>query len=366
MGNDNNAHDLALDRLALDSDLARERLGGWIAERLAAGPVSVTGFSSPKSGFSAETSIVDVDVAGEARRLVVRREVPDPAVYPQQVEGLDVEIDIQYRAMELLHRHADVPLAPLVGYEHDPSLLGAPFFVMGFVDGEVPTESPPYTESGFVVDAAPAQRRQLMDLGLAQMAAIHAVDWRAAGFDWLEPADAPPGAAQQLGVWRRYTETELRGRSHPLLDEAFAWLEANVPDDDRVGLCWGDARPGNIIWRDFGPACLTDFEAVSIGSPIQDLGWWLMFDRTMHPSGERLAGELDRDEQVAAYEQHAECVANAVDYHEVFAGARYAAIVVRVMNRLEDRGDLDPGHQIWLTNPATVALDQIMNELVRV
>lgn len=359
MGND------APDRLALDSQAARERLGQWLTDQLGAGSVSVTGFSSPKSGFSAETSIADVDVAGDARRLVVRREVPDPAVYPQQVAGLDVEIDIQYRAMELLHRHANVPLAPLIGYEHDPSLLGAPFFVMEYVGGEVPTESPPYTESGFFVDASPTERRQLLDLGLAQMAAIHAVDWQVAGFGWLEPADAPAGTAQQLGVWHRYTETELRGRSHPLLDEAFAWLEANVPDDDRVGLCWGDARPGNIIWRDFTPVCLTDFEAVSIGSPIQDLGWWLMFDRTMHPDGERLDGELDRSEQIATYEQHAGHAATAVDYHEVFAGARYAAIVVRVMNRLEDRGDLDPDHQIWLTNPATVALDQIMNELVR-
>lgn len=349
-------------RLDLDGDIARERLGRWLGERLDGGPVTVTGFAPPKSGFSAETAIADLDVGGEHRRVVLRREVPDPAVYPQQVPTLDVEIDIQYRAMGHLHEHADVPLAPLIGYEHDAGLLGAPFFVMGFVDGEVPTESPPYTESGFYLDAEPSQRRNLIERGLAQIAAIHTVDWAAAGFGWLAPVDAAAGTAQQLELWRRYTDTELRGRTHPLLDSAFEWLAANLPSDDGVGLCWGDARPGNIIWRDFTPVCLTDFEAVSIGSPMQDLGWWLMFDRTMHPDGARLAGEPTREEQIAVYEAYAGRPTTDVDYHEVFAGARYAAIVVRVMNRLVDRGDLAPDHRIWLENPATVALCEIMSE----
>ena len=85
---------------------------------------------------------------------------------------------------------------------------------------------------------------------------------------------------------------------HPPLLRAFAWLESHLPADRAVGFCWGDARPGNIIWRDYRAACLTDFEAVSIGSPDQDLGWWLMFDRWSHESFgvTRLPGEPTRDE----------------------------------------------------------------------
>ena len=40
--------------------------------------------------------------------------------------------------------------------------------------------------------------------------------------------------------------------------------------------------PGNIIWRDAAPICTTDYEAASIAPPELDVGWWLMFDRTMH------------------------------------------------------------------------------------
>lgn len=351
-----------MQKIDLDSELARERLGTWLTGRLERGPVTVTAFTKPKSGFSAETSIVDVDAGGQAQRLVLRREVPDPAVYPQQVPGLDVEIDIQYRIMSSLHQQAVVPLAPLVGYEHDDSVLGAPFFVMGFIGGEVPTESPAYPESGFFLEANPDQRRQLIERGITQMAAIHGLDWRASGFEWLAPTDRPPGTAHQLDLWRRYAETELRGRVHPLMAEAYDWLQAHLPTDEPVGLCWGDPRPGNIIWQDFSPACLTDFEAASIASPEQDLGWWLMFDRTMYGGKPRLAGDPSHAEQIAMYETARGRPVADIGFHELFAGARYTAIVVRVMNRLVDRGDLDPDHRIWLENPATAALEEIMKE----
>ena len=66
------------------------------------------------------------------------------------------------------------------------------------------------------------------------------------------------------------------------MERAFAWLHAERPRCSPVGLCWGDPRPGNIIWRDAAPVCVTDFEAASIAPPELDVGWWLMFDRTMH------------------------------------------------------------------------------------
>lgn len=48
---------------------------------------------------------------------------------------------------------------------------------------------------------------------------------------------------------------------------------------------------------------------------------------------------------------------------EVLAGMRYAAIVVRVMNRLVARGDLPADQTIWLENPAAVALDHVLDEV---
>ena len=135
----------------------------WLEARIPmAEAVELLGVRKASSGFSADTMMVDVAVTrggiANEERYVLRTESPDPPVYPVQVPGWQVEIELQYRIMDALGPHADVPVAPMIGYEADPSVLGAPFFVMGFVDGQVPVEDPPYTTAGFFLDLPPAER----------------------------------------------------------------------------------------------------------------------------------------------------------------------------------------------------------------
>ena len=168
-------------------------LGPWLEARLAdAEAIELLGVKKASSGFSADTTMVDVAVTRggivNEERYVLRTESPDPPVYPVQVPGWRVEIELQYRIMDALGAHSDVPVAPMVGYEDDASVLGAPFFVMGFLDGQVPVEDPAYTTAGFFLDLAPADAHRDDRNGLATLARVHAVDWRAVGLDWLVPA----------------------------------------------------------------------------------------------------------------------------------------------------------------------------------
>jgi aminoglycoside phosphotransferase (APT) family kinase protein len=246
---------------------------------------------------------------------------------------------------------------------------------MGHVDGEVPVEDPPYPSAGFFVDGTAAERGTLIRSGLEVLAAVHRVDWRAVGLDWLLPTDgSTPGTAHQLGVWRDYAAAELDGRTFPELDDAFAWVADHAPTgaDEPIGLCWGDGRPGNVIFGpDRRPICATDFEAACIASPDQDLGWWLMFDRTMHEHAmghertDRPDGEPTRAEQAAHYASVTGRDPQGLDVHEVFAACRYSAIVVRVMNRLVDRGVFPADHTIWRENPAAACLIALVDEHVR-
>jgi aminoglycoside phosphotransferase (APT) family kinase protein len=342
-------------------------LRAWLTARLpGADDVELRSARQASSGFSAETTVLDVAVTRgdtvDDERLVLRTESPDPPIYPVQVPGWEVEIELQYRIMDALGRHSNVPVAPMIGYERDPAVLGAPFFVMAFVDGDVPVESPPYTTAGFFLDVAPADRTRMIRAGLATMARVHAVDWRAAGFEWLAPPGAAPGLDAQLALWEQYTRAELRDRVHPLVDRAYAWLHAERPAASPPGLCWGDPRPGNIIWRDAAPACVTDFEAASIAPPELDVGWWLMFDRTMHEGAgvDRLDGDPTREEQLRMYEAASGRTVPDIRWFEVCAAARYCAIVVRVMNRAVDRGLMPEDHTIWLENPASTTLDALL------
>jgi aminoglycoside phosphotransferase (APT) family kinase protein len=351
------------------SDDKRAPLERWLLPRLpGAEAISIGEIERLGGGYSAETWIVPARVrrggAEREERYVLRQETPEPAVYPQQAPGLAVEIDIQWRAMRGLAAAADVPLAPLVGIERDPGPLGAPFFVMGFVEGEVPAVSPPYASAGFFAEAQPEERRRMIEDGLAILARIHAVDWKAAGFEWLVAPDATPGVANQLDLWEQYAERELAGREHPLLARGWAWLHEHLPPPGRLALSWGDARPGNMIWQAFRCVCLTDFENVAIAEPALDLGWWLMFDRWSHECFDvpRLEGEPTRDAQRAFYANAAGIPVPDTRWHEIFGAARYCAIVVRVMNRAVARGEMPAGQTIWLQNPATTCLEQLLAE----
>ena len=233
---------------------------------------------------------------------MLRRETPDPSVYPVQAPGLDVEIEIQYRAMSSLARARRCRSRRSIGYERDAAVLGAPFFVMGFVDGQVPTENPPYASAGFFAEATPEERRRMIEDGLAVLAEIHAVDWRAAGLRLAGGAGPDAGrarAARALGALRR----ARAGRPRASAARARPRLAARAPAA-RVAArpLVGRPAPRQHDLADFRCACVTDFENVAIAPPEYDLGWWLMFDRWTHEcfGVPRLPGEPTRDEQRGA------------------------------------------------------------------
>ena len=336
-------------------------VGQWLAAAIGApAPLTADVVGGPAStGYSAETVIFEA--AG--RRWVLRAETPDPAVYPAQADGMGVEIEIQWRVMAALAKAGGVPVANIVGGSLDPAVIGAPFFVMEFVEGEVPAVDPPYTVAGFFASASAPERASMLADGLGVLARVHAVDWRSAGLAWLVPLGAEPTMGRQLDVWEAYSRAELGGRRHELLDRALDVLHRHLPAGSEPALCWGDPRPGNMIWSGFRCVCVTDFEAAAVAPPEVDLGWWLMFDRTCHEvvGAPRLAGEPSREEQAALYGAAAGRDVGDTRLYEVFAAARYCGIVVRVMNRAVARGHVPADHTVWRDNPASAALAQLLD-----
>jgi aminoglycoside phosphotransferase (APT) family kinase protein len=274
-----------------------------------------------------------------------------------------VEIEIQRRLMTAVARASNVPVAPILGAEADAAVIGAPFFIMEFIEGLVPAVSPPYTEAGFFVEATPDQRHRLVENGVRTLAAVHALDWKAAGLQWLISPGAAPTLAHQLDIWDAYARRELGERHHPDIQRAFDVLSRHLPAGSAPSLCWGDPRPGNIIWQDFQCASVTDWEAAAIAPPEHDVGWWLMFDRASHEVVDvpRLDGEPTRDEQRQMYVEASGRPLPDTHLYELFAAYRYAAIVVRVMNRAVDRGHMPADHTVWLENPAVTGLLQLLD-----
>lgn len=352
-----------------DTDRSRLQapLEAWLAERSPrVSDVRVDEIRAPSaSGFSNDTVFFRArwreGGALHERHYVVRIEPRTPPVYPYQTNEPLPSVALQYRAMQGVTRAGGVPIAPLVGYEASDSPLGGPFYVMGFVEGDVPKDNPLYTKEGFFVEAGPEQRHRLIDSGLAVLARLHALDPERAGLGWLGVGGSP-GLGRQLEIYGQYAHELLDGRTHEVLSHAFAWLAREIPAEGAIAPSWGDARIGNMIFRDFECVAVNDWEAVALGPAELDLGWWLMFDRFAHESSgaPRLEGEPTREEQRALYERHAGRAVNDPFYYEVLAAARFTTVMIRTCQRMTDAGLVPASMNMPIHNPATQVLAELL------
>jgi len=338
----------------------------WFASRYPArSDVTVTDIDIPVStGFSNETVFLDLswteDAASHSQRYVARIEPGSGALFPAQTSQCGVSVEVQHRAMEAVGAHCDAPVPELLGYEADTSIIGQPFFVMGFTDGRIPADQPRYSEEGFLVDeATPEERHRMVESGLEAMGQIHNIDWRTAGLDWLDTSGtAEPSTKVQLDLYRASTLAELNGREHPVLDTAFAWLYENDPQDDRVGLSWGDSRLGNVIWQDYKPAAVVDWEACALSPTEADVGWWLMFDRMSfdEPGNARMEGFPTREEMIEIYERVSGREVRSPRYWEIFATMRFCAIFIGLADRMVDTGVVPAEMNMSVANMVTQSL----------
>ncbi len=127
----------------------------------------------------------------------------------------------------------------------------------------------------------------------------------------------------------------MEGRGHAICERALAWLEANQPADEPTVLCWGDARMGNIIFKDSldEVAAVLDWEMATLGNPVQDIAWYNYLDSTFAEGlgMPRLAGLPSYEDSVALWEAESGFSARDYGYYLIFAGMRYGLILSRIM-----------------------------------
>ncbi len=318
-------------------DEARGILADWLAKQLpGATDVEIGPISGPQfTGFSNETLLFDPSWTEGGDRvtdqLVLRVKPTQHTVF------LEADFENQYRVLEALHERTDVPVPPMRWYEADDSYLGAPFFVMGRVDGRAPTDTPPYTVGGWLLDeATPEQRRTLVESGVDALAAIHALDWRALDLGFLDkPQYGALGFEQQLRYYERSFEWAADGKPAPPIPQAtLDWVRKHAPaSDPEITICWGDARINNQLFdSDCRVAAVVDWEMVTLADPMMDLGWWLFLDRHFHEGmpAPRMDGFPTREEMVTRYEKASGRAARDIEFYEVFAGLRFAVVMMRL------------------------------------
>lgn len=341
----------------------RHVLTRWFEEKVGV-PVTVGEFVVPEGvGHSNETVLVDAHWTIDGQRhdgdFVVRLQITGPGVFPTYDLGLQV------RCMRTVAEHSDVPVPHVRWLEEDPSVLGRTFYVMDRIDGLVPADRMPYTIDGFLLAATPEEQASAHWSSLEAMAALHRIDWQAAGFGFLDrPEHGPTGLGQQFAWYEAYADWVCDGRPQPTLDAARAWLADHLPaDPPPTGVNWGDARLSNVMFRDFRVAAVLDWEMAALGPAEVDLAWFLFFQR-FFAEGLGIADLPGFPPAEVSVTRYAELLGRPLDdlfWYEVFAAWRHSTVMLRLADLYEASGDFPPGNGAGQNNIASRMLAALLD-----
>ena len=276
--------------------------GGFAIERLAGGASNLT-----------------MAVIQEGRRWVMRR--PPIGPYPPSAHDMSREF-LLYRSM---HGTA-VPVPQTRGLCTDETILGAPFYVMNYVDGDV---------IATLADAekiTKTSRWQLCEALAQTMAAIHIVDIDAVGLGSLARREGyvERQVGRWTGQWEKFDPSE-----NAVIGEIGRRLSKAMPKTSQTTVVHGDYRIGNVMVAKDNPTkivAVLDWEMATLGDPLADLGYTLIFWGAAYPyldpSNEipDLAGFMSEAELIGAYERAGGARADQVDYYKILAWFKLAVM----------------------------------------
>ena len=237
--------------------IRRDAVEKWVSAHVDGVEVPLT-FTRIKGGHSNLTYEV---TAADGRRLVLRR--------PPLGELLPTAHDMtrEWRFISAFHP-TPVPVPPPLAYCEDHDVIGAPFYVMSFVEGHVMHDATVaeehYDETG---------RRAAGESFIEVLADMHSFDPDDIGLSDIARKEGY--IARQLKRW--YSQWNAsKTRELPAVDEVHDRLSAQIPDQGPARVVHGDYRLGNCITSFEGRiTAVLDWEIATLGDPLADVGYVL-------------------------------------------------------------------------------------------
>lgn len=262
-------------------------------------------------------------------------------------------LDHQFEVMRQVGELTDVPVPNVRWMDTTGEVLGTPFFLMDRVDGQVPPDVMPYTFGGnWFADAPIERQRELQDSTVAVLAKLHAIPDAAERFGFLSEID-PPGDTPLrrhfgwLKDWYEFSVPDI-GRS-PLVERALKWLEDNFPEDvaaSETVLTWGDSRIGNVLYDDFRPAAVLDWEMATLGPRELDVSW-IIFAHMVFQELSGMAGlpglpDVMREEDVrATYRELTGAELSDLRWFYIYSGVIWCCVFMRTGARRVHFGETE-------------------------
>ncbi|GAA1799161.1 phosphotransferase family protein [Luedemannella flava] len=223
------------------------------------------------------------------------------------------------------------PVPPMVHLCLDDTVLGAPFYLMGFVDGDILRTGAALAHLG--PDAVRERVLALVDT----LADLHRVDPDASG---LAGFGKPDGYNErQVRTWTRQLAAS-RSRDLPGAEELAERLAGNVPPTSEATIVHGDFRLDNVIFAGGRVAAVLDWEMSTLGDPLADLALMLTYVAfpVPQPDGAESAptdapGHPTVDEMIGRYAAASGRDVSSLRWYRAFAAFKLAAILEGVHYR---------------------------------
>lgn len=242
--------------------------------------VQVTGFEVLADGLNLNVAVSTTD-SGEGYVLRLPRKLRETAYM--------LSLEAEYRVMEGLVP-TPVPAPDPVLFCGDESVLGDPFFLMEWLDGEpvhLGADLPPRFRN-------PQGRARFGECVVDTLAAVHSAD----PAPFADACETWTAREQVLDAVERLDRAaDATGLEVPSLRRTGEWLLANAPVDSDLRLVHGDFRPGNLLFvGDDRPRVtgVLDWEAALLGDPLTELGYLLLRWRDDGDPTPSLEGIRDR------------------------------------------------------------------------
>lgn len=251
----------------------------------------------------------------------------------------------EYRVITAL-AETDVPVPRTFVLCEDPSVTGAPFYVMEKVDGIVYRE--PTALAALDADDARRCSEEIVDA----LVRIHAVDYEAVG---LGDFGHPDGFLErQVRRWAEQWERS-KTRELPSVDELARRLRSALPTSGPPTIVHGDYRLDNTMVAVDDPGrvvAVLDWEMSTLGDPLADLGLFLLYwgqsEAQVVATGAVTSsrpGFLTRDEIVEQYAKRSGRPVDELDWYVVFAAYKLAIIVEGINARYQMGKTLGEGFE---------------------
>jgi aminoglycoside phosphotransferase (APT) family kinase protein len=306
-----------------------ERLAAWMDEQGLPGKGEVI---EPRF-LSGGTQNEIYEIRRGDERCVIR--IPPQFAPADRDDGILRE----WRIVEALDG-SDVPHTEAVAVCEDASVLGRPFYLMGFVDGWSPMGRRSWPDP-FDTDL---EARSGLGYQLAEgIALLSRVDWQARGLVGLgRPENFHE---RQVDRWTSFFE-KVKTRDLEGMDVASAWLKRHRPIDYIPGIMHGDYQFANVMFKDGAPArlaAIVDWEMGTVGDPKVDLGWMIQSwpTDTMAPEASEasyvdLRAMPNRDQVLAHYAEVSGRQVDDIDYYVILAKWKLAIVLEKGFARAGD------------------------------